>query len=233
VKSRLSSCAGRYVAVVAVAFVASSCFDAHQVDPGSLDIDNFDNGPFPTDSTFQPWQCLSFDQDSYEDLHCAYDQATNDGSKDALSLEFKVTDQPNYRPDQGGVSLVTRAARGLYRDFTAFTTLSFEARVESSSVLYPGTAQLPGDAQLFVRLGCSTTQPGAVVLQEAENSPDPDWRPINLRLANFAPPPKATLVDGLAGCLGGIDEIDFIVEANLIDGKSAAGTLKIDHVYLK
>ena len=35
------------------------------------------------------------------------------------------------------------------------------------------------------------------------------------------------------GCLQQVDQIGFDLEAELADGETGAGTLKIDHVYLK
>ena len=98
--SRLLRCAGPHLAVVAVAFVASSCFDAHQVDPGPLVIDNFDEGAFPTDSTFMPWMCYSFNPPN-PNYSCAFDADNFDGSARSLRLDFKITD-----PVSGGRILV-------------------------------------------------------------------------------------------------------------------------------
>ena len=60
--SMRSQASGPCVALfaIAVALVASSCSDAHEVDPGVLVIDDFDEGAFPVDATFLPWQCFLF-----------------------------------------------------------------------------------------------------------------------------------------------------------------------------
>jgi hypothetical protein len=220
--------------VAAVAFLASSCFDAHQVDPGSLVVDNFDDGAFPVDATFTPWMCHSFNPSTNQDFSCAFDGDTLDGSAHSLRLDFKVTDPLDNVLQYPGVGLVTYGAAGLFRDVTAFSTLWFDAEIES------GNPPLPSDAQLQVELGCSTvrltdgSEPGDVyLLQEAVHSSQ--WTQIPLSISNFSSPVKDTrrLEGGVAGCLARVDQIGFVVESQLPDGQSGAGTLKIDNVSLK
>lgn len=160
---------------------ATGCFDVHSVPPGSLVIDNFDDGAFPADATF-----------------------------------------------------VTYGAAGLFRDVTDFATLGFDAEIDS------GNPPLPSDAQLQVQLGCSTvrltdgSEPGDVyLLQDAAHSSQ--WAQIPLSIANFSFPfsPPRPIEGGAAGCLERVDYIGFVVEAQLPDGQSGAGTLKIDNVHLK
>jgi hypothetical protein len=218
-KSRLTSCAGRYVALVGVALAASSCFDAHQVDPGSLllQIDNFDDGVFPTDSTFMPWNCFSFNSNTT--YSCEYDDGdTFDGTEHSLRLDF--TDPPGDTPQNAGAALVTRAARGLSRDVTPFKTLWLDAKVQSG---------LPSNPDFYVQLGCG----GAYVLQKADFYSNGNWTGgIPLPLAEFGPPDMQTLPEGLAGCLAAIDEIDVVLAGELQGGQAGTGTVKIDNVHL-
>lgn len=234
VPSWLPRCAGRYVAVVTLAFLAGSCFDAHEVDPGSLVIDNFNDGAFPVDSTFTPWMCYAFNPNTNQNYSCGYDAETLDGSAHSLRLDFAVTDPLDNVVQYPGAGLVTYAAAGLYRDVAAFTRLGVDVEIES------GIPQLPGAAAFQVQLGCSTvrltdgTEPGDVyVLQQAPYSSQ--WGQPPILTANFSLPTSETrsVQGGVVGCLERVDQISFDVEAGLADGGSGAGTLKIDNVYLK
>lgn len=237
--ARQQNLAGPYVALfaVAVAFVASSCFDAHQVDPGVLMIDDFDHGPFPTDSTFVPWMCYAYNPRTNQNYTCAYDNTdTFDGSKYSLRLDFEVTDPVNLMMDHGGAGLATYAPFGLQQDFTAFTTLGFDARLQS------GIPVLPGAATLSVAIGCSTAHltdgsaPGDLyVVAAVKYNSDGSWGQRAVSLANFSPQSTdPRLIDGgVAGCLRLVDEMDINVEAGLPDGQMGVGTLNIDNIYLK
>ena len=143
------------VSVMFVVFVASSCFDAHQVDPGVLVVDDFDHGAFPVDSTFLPWQCFSFNPNGTRTYSCVYDNDTPTyGSMYSLRLDFEVADPMNGIREYGGAGLVTYSLFGLWQDFTAFATLGFGARLQS------GIPALPSNTNVNVVLGCSTLADG-------------------------------------------------------------------------
>lgn len=214
---------------VAVAVVTSSCFDAHQVDPGVLVLDDFDHGPFPVDSTFLPWQCFSFNP-SGQMFSCGYDTETLDGSASSLHLDFTVVDPTNSVRDWGGVGLVTYAPFGLYRDVTPFATLGFDGRVES------GIPVLPNAATFNIVLGCSTLVDGNAplnhyVLQDWSYDVNANWKQGTVSLANFSPPEDVRL--NVPDCLQRVDQVAFQVAPNLPDGQSAAGTLNIDNLYFR
>lgn len=214
---------------VAVAVLTSSCFDAHQVDPGVLVLDDFDHGPFPVDSTFLPWQCFSFNPNG-QMFSCAYDTDTLDGSAFSLHLDFTVVDPTNGVRDWGGAGLVTYAPFGLSRDVTPFTTLGFDGRVES------GIPVLPYGVSLNVVLGCSTLADGNApenlyVIEDGNSDSNGDWRQGGVSLANFSPPKDVRLK--VADCLQRVDQVAFQVAPNLPDGETAAGSLNIDKIYFK
>ncbi len=214
---------------VAVAAITSSCFDAHQVDPGVLMLDDFDHGAFPDDSTFLPWQCFSFNPTGQK-FSCAYDNDTPDGSAFSMHLDFTVVDPTNGVRDWGGAALVTYAPFGLYRDVTPFTTLAFDGRVQS------GIPVLPNAATFNVVLGCSTLVDGNAalnhyVVQDWSYDINGDWRQGTVSLANFSPPEDVRL--NVPDCLQRVDRVAFQVTPNLPDGQSAAGTLNIDNLYFK
>jgi hypothetical protein len=218
------------LSAVALAFVASSCFDVHQVDPGVLMIDNFDEGAFPSDSTFMPWQCFAFNPSKQQTYSCAYDTDTHDGSKYSLHLDFTVADPMNGVRDRGGVGLVTYAPFGLYQDFTAFATLGFDARVQ------PGIPVLPITAAINVVLGCSTLADGIApedlyVVKNWSFDSGGEWGEGSLSIAEFGPPAVTGL--SVTDCLRRVDQVAFQVSPGLADGQSAAGTLNIDDVHLE
>jgi hypothetical protein len=238
VRARQQSFAGPSLSLfaVVVAFVATSCFDAHQVDPGVLMIDDFDHGAFPADATFVPWMCFAYNPSSNQNYSCAYDTDTYDGSKYSLRLDFEVADPVNLMMDYGGAGLATYAPFGLHQDLTAFTTLEFDARLES------GIPVLPFGAKLNVAFGCSTARvtdgsaPGNLyVVANVDYDHNSDWGHVVVSLANFSFQSTDTrLIDGgVAGCLRLVDEMDINVEAELPDGASGAGTLNVDNIYLK
>jgi len=238
VKARQQSSAGPSLALfaVAVAFVASSCFDAHQVDPGVLMIDDFDHGAFPADATFMPWMCFAYNPNSNRNYSCAYDTDTYDGSKYSLRLDFEVTDPVNLMMDYGGAGLGTNAPFGLQEDLTAFTKLEFDARLESRIPV------LPVGAKLNISFGCSTARltdgsaPGDLyVVANVDYDHNNNWGHVFVALANFSSQSIDTrLIDGgVAGCLRLVDEMDINVEAELPDGMSGAGTLNIDDIHLE
>jgi hypothetical protein len=219
-----------------VAFVGSSCFDARQVDPGVLMIDDFEHGPFPSDSTFLPWQCYEFDPNTQRTYSCAYD--TDSPPADALHdnewslrLDFEVADDPaNEIPDYPGAALITYSTFGLYRDVTSFATLGFDVRVQS------GNPMLPINTQVNVVLGCTTlavgTAPGEpYVVQDWNPNPNGDWAQGAVHFVNFSPPGGTELV--VADCLRRVDYVAFQVQPILQNGQKAAGTLHIDNIYLK
>jgi hypothetical protein len=214
---------------IAVALVATSCFDAPKVDPGVLMIDNFDEGAFPVDSTFLPWQCFLFNADGQQTYSCAYDTATYDGSKYSLRLDFKVADPMNNIGDRGGASLVTYAPFGLYQDVTDFATLGFDVRVQS------GSPALPIGAAINVVLGCSTLAEeiasNRYVVQNWNIDPSGGWGAGAISFANFGSPPGTG--PSVTDCLRRVDQVAFQVSTGLADGQSAAGTLNIDNIYLK
>jgi hypothetical protein len=222
------------LALWSLALGAAGCFDVRSVDPGPLLIDNFDNGPFPADSTFSPWMCFSYPPGSNQNYSCKYDTDTLDGSAHSLRLDFHVDDPPDDTRQYGGVGLVTYATPGLYQDVTALGQMGFDAEVQS------GLPSLPSDAALYAVLGCSTVQltngtdPGDYeVLQAAPY--DSHWGKVVLSLANFGPLPgdNRQVQGGVTECLRRIDAIRLQVDAELLDGGSGAGTLKIDNVFLR
>jgi hypothetical protein len=214
---------------VGVAFVGSACFDAHQVDPGVLMLDDFDHGPFPADSTFMPWMCFSFNPNG-QMFSCADDGDTPDGSEYSLRLDFTVADPVNGVRDWGGAGLVTYAPFGLYRDVTVFATLGFDARVQS------GIPVLPNTATFNIVFGCSTLVDGTApenlyVVQDWNYDISGQWSHGTVSFANFGRPNNTEL--NVADCLRRVDQIAFQLAPNLPDGGSARGTLNIDNIYFK
>jgi hypothetical protein len=232
--TRLPTGAARASVLLAVVLGAVGCFDVHSVDPGFLLIDSFDDGAFPADSTFIPWMCFSYSPNTNQNYSCRYDTDTRDGSAYSLRLDFRVDDTPDMFRQYGGAGLVTYATPGLYQDVTGFGELGFDAEVQS------GDPSLPSDALLYAVLGCGTVQltdgsePGDYLLSQSAPY-SADWRPVVLSLTNFSPPPgdKRQIQGGLRECLRRVDQIAFQVDAELLDGGSGAGTLKIDDVYLR
>lgn len=220
-----------FVSVVMVVFLASSCFDAHQVDPGVLVIDDFEHGAFPVDSTFLPWQCFSFNPNGQRTYSCAYDTDTPiDGSMYSLRLGFEIADAMNGTREYGGVGLVTYSLFGLWQDFTPFATLGFGARVQS------GIPALPSNTNVNVVLGCSTLADGTpaarrFVVQDWKYDGDGNWAEGEVSFVNFSPA-TGTKLDP-ADCLRRVDQVAIQVSPNLADGQSAAGILNIDNLYLK
>jgi hypothetical protein len=214
---------------------AAGCFDVHSVDPGFLLIDDFDHGAFPADSTFIPWMCFSYSPNTNQNYSCRYDTDTRDGSAHSLRLDFRVDDTPDMFRQYGGAGLVTYATPGLYQDVTGFGELGFDAEVQS------GDPSLPSDALLYAVLGCSTVQltdgsePGDYFLSQSAPYVAEDWGPVVRSLANFSPPPGDTrqIQGGVRECLRRVDQIAFQVDAELQDGGSGAGVLKIDDVWLR
>jgi hypothetical protein len=233
-----TSISNRHAALVFVLLPAvlgsAGCFDVRRVDPGSLLIDNFDDGAFPADSTFIPWMCYSFNPLTNQKYSCRYDTDTLDGSAHSLRLDFRVDDPPNTTRQYGGVGLVTYGTPGLSQDLTGFSQLEFDAELRSDD------PPLPSDALLLAQFGCSTVQltdgsvPGDVSVSQSAPY-RADWRQVVLALANFSPPPDDTrqIQGGVTECLRRVDQIAFNVDAELLDGGSGAGVLKIDDVYLR
>ena len=147
-----------------------------------------------------------------------------------------LTDPVDNRQQFGGAGLITYAAPGLHRDVTSFATIGFDY------ALRPGIPTLPSNAHFSVSLGCSRarltdgSEPGDVsVLKTLSYKNDGDWHEMTVSLANFSPfSHTGPQIQGeVAGCLQQVDQIGFDLEAELADGQTGAGTLKIDHVYLK
>jgi hypothetical protein len=233
-------CPARVSYRAALAFVllpavlgAAGCFDVRSVDPGFLLIDNFDDGAFPANSTFIPWMCYSFSPSTNQNFSCKYDADTLDGSAHSLRLDFRVDDAPDETRQYGGAGLITYGTPGLYQDVTGYSQLRFDVEVQS------GNPSLPSDAKLYTQLGCSTvlltdgSEPGDyILLQSAPYSAD--WGQTVLSLANFSPPNDTRQIQGgVTECLRRVDNIAFSVDAELLDGGSGAGVLKIDDVYLR
>ncbi len=220
--------------VLAAVLATAGCFDVHDVDPGVLLIDNFDQGAFPADSIFQNWMCFSFNPMTNQNYSCKLDSDTLDGSAHSLRLDFQVSDPPDGIRQYGGVALTSYATPGLYQDVTGFSGLGFDVELES------GSPQLPSNTLLQAQFGCSTVQltdgsePGDYYLLQTTDS-GAEWRRVVLSLADFSGPiaDGRQVQGGVAACLRHVDWISFVVDENLLDGGSGAGTLKIDNVYLR
>jgi hypothetical protein len=234
--TRVSTRAARAFVLLPVVLGAAGCFDVRSVDPGSLLIDNFDDGAFPADSMFIPWMCYSFNPPTNQNFSCRYDTDTLDGSAHSLRLDFRVDDPPDTDMSRqyGGAGLATYGTPGLYQDVTGFGQLWFDAEVQS------GNPALSSDAILYAQLGCSTvlltdgSEPGDYFLLQSGIYSEADWKKNDLSLANFSPPDDTRQIQGgVRECLRRVDQIAFTVDAELQDGGSGAGVLKIDDVYLR
>jgi hypothetical protein len=229
-----ASRAGASVALMAAAFAMAGCFDVHDVDPGFRLIDNFDDGYFPSNPSFTPWMCYAFNPVTNQNFSCAQDADTPDGNGDSLRLDVTVDDAPDGSLQYGGAALVTYTARGIREDFTTFTTLVFDAELQS------GTPPLASDAKMSVQLGCSTAQltdgsvPGDLDVKQGVPYSS-IWQRRSAALANFGGESSGTrkIKGGAAACLRLVDSIHFQIEAHLPDGQSGKGTLKIDNIYLQ
>jgi hypothetical protein len=229
-----ASRAGLSVGLLAAVFGAAGCFDVHDVDPGVHLIDNFDDGYFPSDSSFTPWMCYAFNPATNQSFSCAHDADTPDGTGYSLRLDATVDDIPDGSQQYGGATLVSYTARGVHEDVSTFTTLVFDAELQS------GTPPFASDAIMDVQFGCSAAQltdgsvPGDLYVKQSVPYSSL-WQRRSAALANFGGESSGTrkIKGGAAACLRLVDSIHFEVEAHLPDGQRGKGTLKIDNIYLK
>jgi len=206
----------------------SGCFDVHQVDPGPSVLDDFDDGDFnPTDPNFGAWFCSSYNQ-AGSNYSC--DHAAGDESLYALVLQATLVDPMDGLQQNGGAELGTVAASP--EDFTAFTEIGFQAKVDLDPI--------PSGATLDVEIACSTaeeedgTVPGNLYVVSGVAF-QPVWTSFNMTFTNFGPPPwlAEPIKGGTAGCLRRADAIRFSFDPDLPDGQTESFTLSIDDITLQ
>jgi hypothetical protein len=221
------------VVVAGATFSAGGCFNVHSVDPGVHLIDDFDDGDFqPTDPNFQPWGCYSVNPTTNQNYSCGHDGDTMDGSPYSLYLDFIVTDPMDGTQQHGGAAVSTSATAP--ENFALFKQITFSAKLAS------GNPPLPSAALLYLELHCrtapatgSSSSDDLLLLTNIDYHSD--WSTFSLELNSLVPPPwvSTQFEGGNVSCLERTDSFDFIVDAQLPDGKMGAGVLHVDDIYLR
>jgi len=221
------------VALAGATFGAAGCFDVHNVDPGVHLIDDFDDGAFqPADPNLTPWGCYSVNPATNQNYSCGHDGDTMDASPYSLYLDFSITDPADGTQQHGGAAVSTAAETP--ENLAPFKEIGFSAKLES------GNPPLPSSALLYLELHCRT------VPATGSRSPDDllvlagvdyhsDWKTFSLELNSLVPPPwlSTQFQGGNVACLEHVDNIDLIVDEQLPDGKTGAGVLHVDDIYLR
>jgi len=213
------------------ALAAPGCFDVHQVDPGPVVIDDFDDGDLvPALTTFDSWRPYSFNAVGSE-VHSDLTQG-NTNSPFAVYLDFRVDDPADGEVQEVGAALMSESQ--VPWDVNPYRQLVFSAKLSS------GTPQLPSDALLYVELGCKTavaengSRPGNLYVVTSINHA-PAWQEYRIEITTFGDPSwlSRRIAGGPAQCRQRIDSIRFSVDAKLGDGQSGRGVLTIDNIYIE
>ncbi len=221
------------------ALALSACFDVQKIDPGkeAFVISDFEQGQAVANSAlFDRWFCITFNpqlgQDPGQTVTCAVEDYPGDQSQFGLMATFALH---NGLPDAqyAGATLMTIADDAAV-DFNGFQYLSFKLRVE-----FGGPP--PPTAQVDVQLGCNS-----VAGQDTNDHQEyfdlfhliaatPTWSTFQLPLSSFMQRMDETNLfkGGPKACLGLVDSVRFEVNALLMQGQSASGTLHIDDVRLE
>jgi hypothetical protein len=218
---------GSLVWVLPALLLTCGCFDVHHVDPGTVLLDDFDDGDFyPADPDFDAWLCSSFN-----DAGNSYSCGSADGlhSTYSLVLNATVVDPYDGVAQDGGALLETKAPWPL--DFSSVTEIEFAAKLQFD------IDPLSDQASLNLEIGCSTasatdgTIPGDLYV-EAAIPYQPDWTPFVAPTADLIDPPWTTtkIKGGPAACLQRADAVRFSVDAALADGQTGSFTLYVDDI---
>jgi len=213
------------------ALAAPACFDVHQVDPGPLVIDDFDDGDLvPALTTFESWRPYSFNAVGSE-VHSDLTQG-NTNSPFAVYLDFRVDDPLDGDVQEAGAALMSESQ--FPWDVNPYRTLVFSAKLESA------TPALPSDALLYVELGCKTavaqdgSHPNDLYVVASVNYTSA-WKEYRIEITSFGDPSwiGTRVAGGPAQCRQRVDSIRFSVDAKLNDGQSGHGVLTVDNIYIE
>lgn len=220
---------GRAAALL-LALAAPACFDVQNVDPGSVLVDDFDDGDFvPAMPELGYWQCYAFNPSKDHDYRC--DHADGYLSPYSLFLEFALDDAPDGVQQFAGAGFLSYGESGIPVDLTRYREMVF------SSKLVSGDPPIPSEARVYVEFQCRTV--------ESESGREPplgyfyltqgvatsgEWSTYSLALANFGPQANTDehIKGGTPACLRAVDGIVVNIQSGLKDGRSGRGTFFID-----
>ena len=216
-------------ATLLLALAAPACFDVQDVDPGTVMIDDFDDGDFvPTMPELGYWECYLYNPPKNRDYHC--DHAEGYLSAYSLFVEFSVDDAPDGVQQYPGAGFLSFGESGILLDVTRYREIVFSLKVVSPD------SSIPTEARVNVELQCRTVEsetgappPYGFYLQQGVQ-PSGEWSTRTLSVANFGAQTDTDLhiKGGTQACLRAIDGIAINVQSNLKDGRSGRGTFFID-----
>ena len=217
-------------AIVLLSLAAPACFDVQTVDPGPVDIDDFDDGDFlPAMPDLGYWQCYAFNPPMNRDYRC--DHTDGDSSPYSLFVEFSLQDAPDGVQQHPGAGFLSYAENGARLDLTPYRELVISMKLRSDD------PPIPSEARAYVELQCRTVESesgnaphlGYFYLTQGV-SPTSEWSTQTLALANFGAQNDTNehIKGGTPACLGAVDGIAIAIESGLKDGRTGRGTFFID-----
>ena len=228
----------RTLRTLAAVLVPAACLPVDRVDlPEMVEIDDFEDGDILAEqqSGFGGWWGVTWSDPPTPQPEADSGIASPGFASDkSFFVAFRVERFPKV--DFAGVTLGVNAVGT--RDLTGFRSLSFTAKFE------PADPPPPTGTRLLCELSCPTAFAGfpdsALPFISYYNQGNAkygfeltgDWSSYTLQLTGFEEPVWQGSAVEPETCLGLVEELQFVVVPDLLDGEAAVGKLFVDDVYL-
>jgi hypothetical protein len=208
-----------------------ACFNVTTRAPGPLIVDDFEDvNKVARAPEFSEWSCEMVNPtDSMVPDHFVLCDAERDATGDGVLLaEFRITDPLAQPPDglqqHGGVAVITHTLRNTVIDLRTFSQIAVDVRVGPELT----------NAEARVELGCTSA-----IVSDASPPLDPflvsipqpitdTWTPLRLDLTRAFGPGTQPTPPTIQDCMRLVDSVRIVLDAQLPDGQSTSGSLRID-----